>query len=341
MGKVDLKALASILNLSVSTVSRALGDKQDIGESTKKRVLKLATELNYQPNAQAASLRHRKSKTIGVVLPEVANNFFSLVIDGIEEIANANGYHVLVYLTHENLEKEIKIARHIQNGRVDGLLISISSETVNVDHLLEVKNTGLPMVFFDRVSNDMKIPAVTTNDYESGFEATRHLLEAGCKKVAYFSLSQNLSINGKRMKGYQDALKKQKPENMYQVVLQGGNVHEQNVQQMISLLNSEDRPDGIFACVEKLAIATYEACGCLGLQIPKDVKVICFSNLHVASLLHPSLTTIRQPAFEMGKEAAAALFRILENGNKKKEPLTVQKKVIKSSLIKRNSTAII
>ena len=341
MGKVDLRALASKLNLSISTVSRALGDKQDIGASTKKRVLKLAAELNYQPNAQAASLRQRKSKTIGVVVPEIANNFFSLVIDGIEEVANANGYHVLVYLTHENLEKEIKIARHIQNGRVDGLLISITSETVNVDHLREVKNTGLPIVFFDRVSNDMKIPTVTTNDYESGFEATKHLLEAGCKKVAYFSLSQNLSINAMRMKGYRDALKKQKHWIMNELVLQGGNVHEENVQQMMRLLKSKDRPDGIFACVEELAIATYEACDHLGLQIPKDVKVISFSNLRVASLLHPSLTTIRQPAFEMGKEAAATLFKMLENGNKKKESVTLQKKVIKSLLIKRNSTDIV
>ncbi|MES2005771.1 MAG: LacI family DNA-binding transcriptional regulator [Bacteroidota bacterium] len=340
MGKVDLKALASKLNLSVSTVSRALGDKQDIGALTKKRVLKLATELNYQPNAQAASLRHRKSKTIGVVVPEIANNFFSLVIDGIEEIANANGYHVLVYLTHENLQKEINIARHLQNGRVDGLLISISSETVNVDHLREIKNAGLPIVFFDRLSNDLKIPAVITNDYESGLEATKHLLGAGCKKIAYFSLAQNLSINEQRMKGYQDALRRQKAGVMNELILQGGNAHEVNVKQMIDLLSDSNRPDGVFACVEELAIATYEACAQLGLQIPKDVKVISFSNLRVASLLYPSLTTIAQPAYEMGKEAAATLFKVLENGNGKKSSTSSQKKVIKSSLIKRNSTAV-
>jgi LacI family transcriptional regulator len=340
MGKVDLRALAGKLNLSVSTVSRALGDKQDIGASTKKRVLKLATELNYQPNAQAASLRQRKSKTIGVVVPEIANNFFSLVIDGIEEVANANGYHVLIYLTHESLQKEIKIAKHIQNGRVDGLLISISSETVNVDHLREIKNAGLPLVFFDRVSNDLKIPTVTTNDYESGLEATKHLLEAGCKKLVYFALSQNLSINDKRMKGFTDALKKKNIDTHVDSILQGCNEHEENINNMISLLGSNNRPDGVFACVEELAIATYEACAHLGLQIPRDVKVISFSNLRVASLLYPSLTTIRQPAFEMGQEAAATLFKMLENGKEKKSQ-PMEKKVIKSLLIKRNSTAIV
>ncbi|MBV9988698.1 MAG: LacI family DNA-binding transcriptional regulator [Chitinophagaceae bacterium] len=337
MGKVDLRTLAARLNLSMSTVSRALGDKQDIGASTKKRVLKLARELNYQPNAHAAGLRHRKSKTIGVVVPEIANNFFSLVIDGIHEVAHASGYHVLVYLTHESLHKEINIARHIQNGRVDGLLISISSETVNVDHLREVRNAGLPIVFFDRVSNEMKIPCVTTNDYESAVEATHHLLDAGCKNIVYFSLSHNLSINGKRMKGYLDALRRRK--SSASTILQGGNVHEENVNHMIRLLSGKERPDGVFACVEELAIATYEACAHLGLQIPRDVKVICFSNMRVAPLLNPSLTTVRQPALEIGKEAAATLVGLIES-NKKSDPGQV-KKVIKSDLIERRSTAIV
>jgi LacI family transcriptional regulator len=196
---------------------------------------------------------------------------------------------------------------------------------------------GLPLVFFDRISKKLKTPSVTTNNYEGGIQATMHLIEAGSKKPAYFSLSQNLSINQNRMKGYLAALeKKGMPNCTY--ILQGGYDHEVNVGIMSKLLKSSDRPDGVFACVEELAIATYEACSSVGLRIPEDVKVVCFSNLHTASLLQPSLTTIRQPAFEIGKAAAIILFNLLES-NEKIE-YSNEKKIIDSILVKRNSTAV-
>ena len=335
MHKVDLKELAEKLNLSISTVSRALRDRYDISTRTKQRVMALAAELNYQPNPYASSLRQRKSKTIGVVIPEIANNFFTLAINGIESVAQENGYHVLIYITHEDPEKEANIIRHIRNGRVDGLLMSVSG---NMDPVRDLKENGLPLVLFDRVSEDPHIPSVTTDDYQGGFDATSHLIESGCRNIAYLAVSKNLSINHKRMKGYQDALKKHSIPYKDQLVINCGNDDAENLRKIGTLLQGRRRPDGVFASVEKLAVSTYEAARNCGLEIPKDLKLVGFSNMAVASILNPALTTITQPAYEIGKEAASMLFHILEQQEKKKTELSSVSKVFRSELIKRDSS---
>ena len=205
---MNLKQIASQLNLSFSTVSKALRDSHEISDATKKLVLAKAKELNYQVNPFASSLRKQKSKTIAVVIPEVVNDFFGPVINGIESIAQEKGYHVLIYLTHEDTNKEVAITKLIQNGRVDGVLISISEKTLDALHLEELKEKEIPLVFFDRVIDHIPVPKVTTDDYNSGFKATEHLIENGCKRIGFLSISQSLSISNKRMNGYLDALKK-------------------------------------------------------------------------------------------------------------------------------------
>ena len=162
---MNLKELAKELNLSISSVSRALRDSKEISPSTKKLVLAKAKELNYHANPFASNLRRQKSKTIAVVIPEIANNFFSLAINGAESYAQKKGYHVLIYQTHDDLQQEMSISKHLQNGRVDGILISLSSQTANTDHLRDIKNKGIPLVFFDRVAEDINAPKITTNDY--------------------------------------------------------------------------------------------------------------------------------------------------------------------------------
>ena len=335
MEAVNLKKLAKHLNLSVSTVSRALRDSYEISTETKERVLALATELNYQPNPYASSLRKHKSKTIAVVVPEIANNFFSLVINGIEAVAQERGYHVLIYLTHEDFQKETAILRHLQSGRVDGVMISLSSETNNIDHLVDLQQRGLPIVFFDRVSEQMETAKVTTDDYESGIKATEHLLEEGCKRIAYLLVSENLSIGVNRMQGYKDALLKNKIPIDNKMIVECSNDNDNNFSLVEKLLSGKNRPDGIFASVEKLAITSYHVCRKLDLSIPSDVKIIGFSNLETASLLNPSLTTITQPAFNIGKEAAGILFKALQ---KNQLNLRNEKVVLQSTLMKRDST---
>ncbi|MBS1661100.1 MAG: LacI family DNA-binding transcriptional regulator [Bacteroidetes bacterium] len=312
MNAVNLKQLALELNLSVSTVSRALRDSWEISTPTKQRVFDLAKKMNFQPNPYASSLRKHRSRTIAVVLPEVANNFFALAIKGIETVAREKGYHVLIYLTNEEAAEEMAIASSLQSGRVDGVILSLCGSTKETRHLLELQQRNIPLVFFDRVCEELTAPKVMTNDYESGFIATEHLIKAGCRRVAHLTISMSLSISHRRQEGYVDALRRWELPCDPSLVVHCPREEEESYRMIRELFSSSFRPDGVFASVEKLAVQVYHVCRELGLRIPEDVKVISFSNLVTASLLEPSLTTIAQPAYDMGKEAATMLFRRLE-----------------------------
>lgn len=335
MDQVTLKSLAKELNLAISTVSRALSDSYEISAETKEKVHSLAKKLNYHPNPYARSLRKRSSFTIAVILPEIANNFFSLVINGIEEIAQANGYHVLIYLTHESQEKEAAFIRHLTNGRVDGVLMSLSGETEDISHLHALKEYNIPIVFFDRICESIATVKVTTNDYESGYQATQHLIKKGCSAISYLASSKNLSIDHKRMQGYLDALKDHDIPFREEFIVFCSNDADLNYNKIKSLFSAAEAPDGIFASVEQLAILCYEVCKEMKIVIPNQVKIISFSNLRTASLLNPSLSTITQPAFEIGKQAAAALFGAFR---KNETALKDEKIVLISELIEREST---
>jgi len=326
--------LAKQLNLSVATISKALKDSHEISPETKQRVFELAKKLNYSPNPYASGLRKRSSRTIAVVLPEVADSFFSLAINGIESIAHDKGYHVLIYLTHESFEREEAILKEFQSGRVDGILISVSGETCNSDHIKEVVAAGMPLVFFDRICEDVETAKIVTDDFESGYKATCHLLNAGCKKIVYLSTSSSLSINNKRTEGYMQALSENGFKNAIDIVSCTGN-SEANYQIIRDLLESKNRPDGLIASVEKLTTPIYLACRELNISIPKNLKVISFTNLQAALILTPTLTTVTQPAFEMGKTAASLLFKAIEQKN---FDLSKERIVIPSVLAERSST---
>lgn len=312
---VKIKDLAKQLNLSVATISKALKDSYEISPETKHRVLELAKKLNYTPNPYASSLRKRSSRTIAVVLPEVADSFFSLAINGIESVAHDRGYHVLVYLTHESFEREEAILKEFQSGRVDGILISVSGETSSSDHIREVIAAGMPLVFFDRVCEDVDTAKIVTDDFESSYNATRHLLDSGCKRIAYLSTSTALSINNKRMDGYKQALEDHGIKKKNHNIVSCTSDNEGNYKIILDLLKQKSKPDGLIASVEKLTTPVYLACNHLSLSIPGDIKIISFTNLQAALILTPTLTTVTQPAFEMGKAAAAVLFKSLEKTN--------------------------
>ncbi|HPM30183.1 MAG TPA: LacI family DNA-binding transcriptional regulator [Chryseolinea sp.] len=332
---MTLKELAKELNLSFSTVSKALRDSHEISSSTKNKVLAKAKELNYQVNPLASSFRKQKSKTIAVVIPEVVNDFFGPVISGIESIAQEKGYHVLIYLTHEDMQKEIAITKLLKNGRVDGIMMSLSEQTSDTNHLTELKDNEIPVVFFDRIVEDFDAPKVTTDNYNCGLKATEHLIKNGCKRIAFLSISQKLSISNMRLKGYLDALEKNKIKKDNTLIVSCEKDDAKNNSLIRKLLKRKNRPDSIFASVEKLAIATYTICVELKLNIPKDIKVITFSNSYTAPFLNPSLTTITQPAFEIGRGAAGILFKMIE---KKGHHFLQQKTVLNSVLVERNST---
>jgi LacI family transcriptional regulator len=333
MGSITIKMLAKQLNLSTAAVSKALRDSHEISEITKQRVLDLAAVLNYVPHPYAGSLRERKSKTIAVIIPEVADSFFSLALNGIEAVAIEKGYHALIYLTHENFEREKEILKDLESGRVDGVIMSLAMKTNTYEHI-KALHKAVPLVFFDRICEEIDTAKITTNDYECGYQATQHLIERGCKKIAILSISDSLSISSKRMQGYQQALLD------YQMPGSIINYNEDltlNYQLLMEILNSKDRPDGIVATVSKMTTEIYLVCMELGLSIPGDIKIVCFSNDSAAAILNPSLTTITQPAFDMGKLAATILFKAL----KKKHPISGEEStVIPSELFVRGSTSV-
>jgi LacI family transcriptional regulator len=334
MESVNIKKLAQLLNLSIATVSKALRDSYDISQETKDKVMALAKELNYQPNPHASFLRKQNSKTIAVIIPEIANNYFTLAINGIESVAQEKGYHVIIYLSHEDFNREVAFTRLLQSGRADGVLISVSSTTTDYTHLHELQNKGLPIVFFDRVCENFNTVKVTTDDYQSGYLATSHLIEQGCKRIAHLAISQSLSIGSKRAKGYLQALHDNGIGPDGSLLVECTNNDEQDTALIKELLQHK-RPDGVFAAVERYAITCYELCEALGLNIPHDVKVISFSNLQTASLLNPSLSTITQPAFDIGREAASMLLKKLE---KKSFQLPDESIILESKLMPRRST---
>jgi LacI family transcriptional regulator len=336
MKNINIKELARELMLSVSTVSKALHDSYEISDKTKTRVHKTAARLNYVPNPYASSLRGKRSKNIGVVIPEVADSFFSLAINGIESVAKEKGYHVLICLTHEKFENERDILKEFQGGRVDGVLMSVSGETIKSGHVRDLISGGIPLIFFDRVCEEVDTAKITTDDLESGYKATEHLIEQGCKKIAFLSISKSLSISNKRQEGYFKAIADKKLKADKRNIILCGNHAKQNYTLIKNLLQQKHRPDGVVSSVEKLTTPLYKACVALKLKIPEDVKIVCFSNLETASILNPSLTTITQPAFDMGKTAATLLFKALAKSsfNLKKESL-----VIPSTLVIRRSTS--
>ncbi|TCC92167.1 LacI family transcriptional regulator [Pedobacter frigiditerrae] len=335
MDNVNIKKLAQALNLSTSTVSRAFRDNSDISKETKERILAMAKEMNYQPNHYASNLREQKSKTIAIIVPELGNNYFSLAIQGIEKVASAKGYHILVYSTNDQFEKEVSFIKHLHNGRADGIIMSVSGEANDHNYLNELSKKRLPLVFFDRVYEDIITPRVITNDYDSSFSATKHLIQQGCKRIAYLAVNKTLSIGKTRMQGYIDALKKFKIPFNDELIIDCTNNYKENIE-LLKQAFTNLKPDGVFTSVERLAFATYYACYDIKLSIPDDLKVIGFSSLAIAPLLNPALSTITQPAAELGKTAAELLFKMLEN------PSDVDLKsevILNSKLYPRESTS--
>jgi len=336
MNNVTLKKLAGELNMSPSTVSRALRDSHEISQETKDRVKALADKLDFQLNPYASSLRKNKSRTIAVVIPEIQNNFFAQVMSGVEEIARQKDYHVLIYLTHEDHKREEGILHLLRSGRVEGVMISVSNTTKSFEHIEAYQKADLPLLFFDRVCESMEVPCVTTDDAGAAFKATEHLLKAGCNKIAFLSMADNLSISCGRKSGYLKALAKYDLSNK-ETVIECGPDDETNRQKIRQLLQNEQRPDGIFAAVETFAVNTYEVCRELDIKVPHHLKVISFSNLSAAALFNPPLSTIVQPAYDMGRESASILFKIID----KKKLLSTEKKiVIPSHLVIRESTTV-
>lgn len=335
MNRISMRELANELQFSVATVSKALNDSHEISEETKRKVREAACRLNYILNPYASSLRNKRSKTIALVLPEVADNFFSLAINGIQSVAEKKGYHVLIYLSHEKLANEKLILSQCCSGRVDGVLMSVSSETTDPSHILKLQQQGIPIVFFDREFEGLHIAKVVTNDFESGYLSANHLIRNGCRNPVFLSLSSKLSICNNRARGFKAALEDNKMTDADKAIVECRGTNEEVFEKLKRMLSGKKKPDGIVASVERLALSIYLVCQQSNVSIPSELKVIVFSTLRTAPILNPPLTTIVQPAFETGKTAAELLFKGIE---KKRFNLVDEIVMLPSTLVERTSS---
>jgi LacI family transcriptional regulator len=337
--QVTIKDIARELGISPSTVSRALKDHPDISVETKKAVNELAEKLNYQPNIVALSLRQKKTNTIGVIIPEVVHFFFSTVVSGIEDVAYEAGYNVILAQSNESYQREVTDMKALFNSRVDGMLLSLSRETTNFDHIESIISKGVPIVFYDRMYNNPNTSKVIVDDYIGAKEAVLHLIDQDCKRIAHLEGAPNLILSKDRLRGYQDALIERNMEvrDTYTLVCPSGSF-EEGKKATKKLLAMPTPPDAIFCNNDPMAMGSMMAIKEKGLRIPEDVAIVGFSNWFFGEIMDPSLTTVDQPGFEMGQEAARLLIRQIEMKDKDQGDPVAETKTLKTRLIIRNSS---
>lgn len=333
--KVSIHDIARELNIDSSTVSRALSNSPRVSQKTKAKVLAKANELGYQRNLLASSLRNSKSNTLGVIVPRISRHFFSSAIAGIEETAYDAGYNLIICQSLEQLEREQKMLQTLSQNRVDGVLISVSMETKDTDNFQRLRENKTPVVFFDRHLDVPDNSNVIIDDFQGAFDATEHLILQGCRRIAHFAGPQRLEIYKNRYKGYRSALEKHDIELDEDLVMTSKLMESDGVECTKKLLSLPIPIDGIFSANDVMAISAMQYIKKQGLRIPEDIAIVGFSNEPISSVMIPSLTTVDQPGFEMGKIAANLLISQI---NDKAEATIAQTIILKPSLIVRNSS---
>ncbi len=334
--KVTIKDVAKKLNVTTSTVSRALNDHHSISEKTKKLVRKTAEELNYSPNKVAASLRSGKGNSIGVIIPKINSNFMSNCVFGIEGVTYPSGYNLIICQSNENFEKEVDNIRTLIDSQVSGILMSFSNSTHNSKHLKLILDKNIPIVLFDRVDMSADIDCVVNDDYQISKDSINHLIQNGYKKIAFLGGPTNLSVYRDRLKGYREGLLISSLELKESWIFESIKTRQEAHSITLDLFeNKNDYPDAIFCTGDVLALGAIEALKKLDIDVPKQVGVIGYSNHKFADIINPSLTSIEQFPQEIGGNAAKILIDIIENKNTNHIKKSV---LIKSKLIVRDSS---
>jgi DNA-binding LacI/PurR family transcriptional regulator len=324
--------IAKQLNISKSTVSRALTGHSSVKAETRKAVLELAEKMDYQRNMLATSLVKSKSSTLGIIVPEFFSSFFPHIINAVHQAASEAGYNLLITQSHESYEAEVANAKVLLANQVDGVLVSLTKETQNFEHLKIFQRKGIPIVFFNRVCEDMEVPKVVVDDYYGAFQAVEYLIKKGKKRIAHLSGPPTLQICRKRLQGYRDALTKHHiPINQDLIISYDLSIEKVHIY-IKHLLDLNYPPDALFAINDPTAIRAIQVIKAKGLKIPEDIAVIGFSNDYVGELMEPSLTTVAQPLEEMGRVATQLLIEQIENESTK--PIL---KELKTKLIIRKS----
>ena len=305
--QITIKDLAKKLKISVSTVSRALRNASDINPETKQAVLALAKELNYEPNVMAQGLVKRKTKIIGIIVPVIHSNYFSEALSGMTEIANEYDYHLMFCQSNEDENQETKSIRKLVSCHVDGLLISVSKDTHDSTELEKVRQKGIPIVMFDRTLADFPCNKVVVDEYEGAYKAVEHLIKKGCKRIAHIAGPPNTSVSANRMKGYLDAITHYKLPIEKNLIYRCNAFEEDALEAIKKIMRLDPLPDGIFFINDLSAITAIKYLQKKGIDIPGTIKIAGFNDDPVSSMVEPSLTTVMQPGYEVGKLAMRML----------------------------------
>ncbi|WP_319482834.1 LacI family DNA-binding transcriptional regulator [uncultured Draconibacterium sp.] len=335
-GLVTIKDLARELNISASTVSRALKDHPDISKETKRAVQELAQKLNYQPNAVALSLKQRRSNTIGVIIPEIVHYFFSSVISGIEDVAYDAGFNVIICQSNERYEREVANAKTLLSSRVDGVLVSISKETTDYKHLYNFSNNEVPMVFYDRVVPNIVADQVIIDDFDAAYRATRHLIDSGRTRIAHLGGPMALLIGQRRKDGYLKALSEAGIPADENLILEADSFEKARMA-IMKLINQKNKFDGVFATNDLTAIGAMQTIKKKGYKIPDEIAVVGFSDGRFSGITDPTLTSVDQHGYEMGTLATQMLLKRITSED---DEYPAETKVLNADLVVRGSSII-
>lgn len=327
--------IARELQISKSTVSRALHGHKDIHADTRKVVLEMAEKMDYQPNLLAYGLAKSKSLTIGIIVPEFVNSFFPQIIIGAQDIANPAGYHVIICHSNESVEREIENTNVLMASRVDGVIASVTRQTTSLDHFRKFEKAGIPTVYFNRVCGDQPVSKVIVDDYEGAFKGVEHLIENGCKRIAHIAGPKHLQISQNRLNGYRDALLHHGLPVDEEIIIHHDLTLEDARECARQLFALRRKPDGLFSVNDPAAIQAILVAREKNISIPDDLAIVGFSNEPISEFIEPGLSTLAQPLEEIGQESVHLLLRQMDEKN---GPIEHETKILKTSLIVRASS---
>lgn len=332
---ITIKDIAKELNVSVSTVSRALRGLPDVNDETKQAVVELASKMNYKPLNGALSMIEDRPYTIGIIIPGFLIHFYASAISAIQHVAYQTGYNVMICQSNESYEMEVNNTRALIGSNIAGLIVSISRETTNFEHFKQLYRRGFPLVFFNRVTDEIDTSKVVVNDYQGAFKAVEHLIEQGCKRIAHLGGPKNLLLSQQRMNGYIDAMKKHGLPIENNLIIHGDFTMENGIECAKRLLDLGEIPDGIFSICDSAAFGAMFAIKEAGYKIPDDIAICGFTNEPSTILVEPQLTTVSQPCFDIGATAADLLLEMTVTDRKNYRPTT---KVLDTELVIRASS---
>ncbi|WP_147678287.1 LacI family DNA-binding transcriptional regulator [Algibacter pacificus] len=333
--KTTIKDIANVLNISAAAVSKALHDDSRISEKTKKAVRQVAKNLNYQPNHLASALRKGKSNLVGVIVPRTNSNFFSSVIQNMEEVLNKAGYNIIITQSNESYIKECNNIDTLLFTQVDGIIASMANETIDLGYYEKIKSKGIPLILFDRGENDLNVDYIGINDYNSSHMIVEHLVKQGCKRIAHIGGFKRTRIFNNRIRGYVDALKKHNLPLDNELLIESSLTTEDGREKMIQLLALKTRPDAVYVAGDYAALGAFQVLNEQQIKMPEDIALVGFGNEPFTAMVSPTITSIEQHSSEIGQQAAKTFLQYVKQKPVKQ---TLNKIILNAELVVRDSS---